>query len=439
MTSNTKKEGFVLIVLILLSSIASYALQDADEKTALEAISQAQLIKSELEFLGLKTNYIRDKLIEAQKEYDGQDVSKLVEQIFEIKNLTDRAKFVSALDTTFTQEEIQQLLNKENKIRYNYAKVLEQVKLIEERKNLTFLVMDQITLLDQKISELNIKEFNFTEIFEAQKQIKEKFDKEQIDEITPIIDDTSARIDQIQLETTRFRTFLKASQQNMISFVKRNKFGVTFAMLVLFILIWIAYNETIIIILKRKIEDYKTEQEVLKDLIKKAQKDYYQEGSVTKSIYEIKNQKYEEKQLQIKEQLPVLETNLEERIEGRYYLHLVRAWDAFIVFLDKILEKTKMNRKYLYARKVHKLKVFRKTEDLSEEELEKLKESLGGKLASVPRKELAKKEQLKEKPRPKIKFSLSKFKLPKINFFRRKEDLEPEELERLNKMLAKRK
>ncbi|MEK6857114.1 MAG: hypothetical protein AABX39_00840 [Nanoarchaeota archaeon] len=224
-----------------------------------------------------------------------------------------------------------------------------------------------------------------------------------------------------------------------MSFVNRHKLGVSISAILLIIIAWVSYNETIIIVLKRKIEDYKTEQEVLKELIKKAQKDYYQDGSITKSIYEIKTGKYEEKQLKIKEQLPVLEINLEERIDGRYYLHLVRAWDAFIVFLDKILERTKMNRKSHYARKIHKLKVFRKSEDLNEEELEKLKESLGGKLANTQKREPTKKEITTEKPRPKIKFTLKKFKLPKLNIFRRNEDLEPEELEKLNKMLARKK
>ena len=179
--------------------------------------------------------------------------------------------------------------------------------------------MDQISLLNQTISALNTREFNFTEIFEAQKFIKEKFDKEQLDELPTILENTFVRIEQIQLETVRFRAFFKASQQNIISFIKRHPLGISITFFSLTLLGVISFNEIVIIMLRRKIEDYKTEQAVLKDLILKAQNDYFNEGKITKSMYDFKIQKYEEKQLKIKEQLPVLENNLEERENKKYY------------------------------------------------------------------------------------------------------------------------
>jgi len=292
---------------------------EVNESTALQAIEKARKIKEELMVLNLKTNYVNDQLIEAQKAFDGQNVTGLVNQIYSIKNETERKIFVTALNTTFTPEEIKQLLAKSTKIRYDYTKILIHIHLIDQRKNLTFEVMDQISLLNQTISALNTREFNFTEIFEAQKFIKEKFDKEQLDELPTILENTFVRIEQIQLETVRFRAFFKASQQNIISFIKRHPLGISITFFSLTLLGVISFNEIVIIMLRRKIEDYKTEQAVLKDLILKAQNDYFNEGKITKSMYDFKIQKYEEKQLKIKEQLPVLENNLEERENKKYY------------------------------------------------------------------------------------------------------------------------
>ena len=95
--------------------------QEVEEKNALESLAKAKAIKEELELVSLKTNYVNDQLIEAQKAYDGQNVSMLVDQIFSIKNETEREFFTSSLKTTFTPEEIDQLLNHAEKIRYNYS------------------------------------------------------------------------------------------------------------------------------------------------------------------------------------------------------------------------------------------------------------------------------------------------------------------------------
>lgn len=291
------------------------------EKDAKKTIDESEAIKQELTTIGLPTQYITDHLIEAKKAFEGQNTTKLAEQIYAITNLTQRQKFVNALNTTFTQEEIQQLLAKQQKIRYNYTKTINYAEQIKHRKKLTYDILDAIAILDQKIYELKRTQFNISEITTTRALIQTKFEKEQLNELPELISRTTARTEELQIEQTRLRTFIQASQQNIIGFAKKHPFGIITTLLLMTIISFITLNETRIIMLQRKISDAKTEQKVIQELKKKTQEQYYQEGETSKTMYDIKMQNYNDKELQIKQQLPVFEKNLRDVVGRRkYYL-----------------------------------------------------------------------------------------------------------------------
>lgn len=294
------------------------------EKDATTALLTVERIKQELTILKLPTQYINDHLIEARKAFEGQNVTKLVEQIYNIKNLTQRQTFVDALNTTFSSEEIKLILDKQPKIRYNYTKTLLYVKRIEQRRTLTFAVLDSITILDQKIEDIKRTDFNITEILNAHSLITTKFNKEQLDELPLLIDHTLNRAEQLQIEQTRLRTFIRASQQNIIGFVKRHPIGITLAIIILTITSFVVWNEIRIIALQRKISNTKIEQNVLKELEQKTQQAYFQEGSTSKTMYDIKMRNYHDKELTIKQQLPVFDKNLHEALRKRKYYAALR-------------------------------------------------------------------------------------------------------------------
>lgn len=295
------------------------------EQDAKTALTQAEAIKQELTTIKLPTKYIQDHIIEARKAFDGQNTTKLVEQIYSITNLTERKKFVDALNTTFTTEEIKQLLDKQTKIRYNYTKTNHYTRAIEQRKKLTYNVLDAISILDQKINDLKKTTFNLTDIITTRTLIQTKFEKEQLDELPALIDRTITRTEELQIEQTRLRTFIRASQQNITGFAKRHPLGITITLIILAIITFIAWNEISIIILQRKISDAKIEQNVIEELKKKTQQTYYQEGSTSKSMYDIKMQNYHDKELTTKQQLPVFEKNLHDAMRKRkYYLEIKR-------------------------------------------------------------------------------------------------------------------
>jgi DNA-directed RNA polymerase subunit N (RpoN/RPB10) len=64
--------------------------------------------------------------------------------------------------------------------------------------------------------------------------------------------------------------------------------------------------------LKKRIQDNEIEEEVLDDLMKKAQKDYFSKGTITKSTYEIKIVQYKKRIAEIKRENPVLEAKLQK-------------------------------------------------------------------------------------------------------------------------------
>lgn len=290
------------------------------EAMAEEALLKANKTILELKVLNFSTQYMLDAYLEAKKAFDGKNVAELSEKIKSIKNETEKQAFLNALNTTFTSEEIKRLAAGDEKIRENYTRTLIYTSLIEQRKELTFEINDEITLLEEVLSGLNRTEYNFTEVDLMHAEIKEKFEKEQLDEIKPIIEEAYRKIEEVQLESARLRAFFKAARQNIGSFIKRHWLAIIITSVILSFIAWITYNEVMITILRKRISDMRIEQNVLKDLTKKIQKNYFGEGSIPKSVYEIRKLKYEERNLQIKEQLPVVEANLEKKENKRFYL-----------------------------------------------------------------------------------------------------------------------
>jgi len=75
-----------------------------------------------------------------------------------------------------------------------------------------------------------------------------------------------------------------------------------------------------ITILRRSIRDMKVEQDVLQDLMKKAQSDYYAKSHITKHTFEIKTSQYQKRMSELKQKLPVVESRLEKRLKYRRFL-----------------------------------------------------------------------------------------------------------------------
>ena len=65
-------------------------------------------------------------------------------------------------------------------------------------------------------------------------------------------------------------------------------------------------------VLNKRIKDMNVEKDVLTELMKKAQSDYYSKGIIPKQTYEIKLSKYKERMQQIKQELPVVESRLDK-------------------------------------------------------------------------------------------------------------------------------
>jgi hypothetical protein len=75
-----------------------------------------------------------------------------------------------------------------------------------------------------------------------------------------------------------------------------------------------------IAMLRRKIKDMGVEKDILEELMKKAQSDYFAKGDITKQTFEIKMAKFKEKLTEIKQKLPVAEVLLEKRLKSKRIL-----------------------------------------------------------------------------------------------------------------------
>src|SRR3990167_3677688 len=72
-----------------------------------------------------------------------------------------------------------------------------------------------------------------------------------------------------------------------------------------------------LILLRRRINHLMIEQEVLSGIMKKAQKEYYQDKKITKSMYTMKMELYSSRIEEIKAILPVLQKELQKKKKER--------------------------------------------------------------------------------------------------------------------------
>lgn len=269
MKSVKRKGLFSFILLIIFMSYMSsvYGQEVVGNRTsALEAIEAAELHITEMQELGFSVMYANDTLNEAR--------------------------------ILFSQES------------HMAAELMAgQVAVIKQK------AIDLDRLIDgveEKIYEASTRGINVSPAMELFDKALEAFKIEDYTGAEEFITQASNKIDEIETETALARALEKSKGINIIEFISKYWWAVISSVALLSVVLFFAYKKLEVSRTVGKLKSLEREKESIQNLIKETQKRYFKYKTISKDEYDIAMDKYEERLIRIKKDIPTLLRKLKE-------------------------------------------------------------------------------------------------------------------------------
>lgn len=276
----------VLAALVLISAFSSdcFAISkvknlSAEANETKIAIENAKLDIEEMIEAGFNVSRVNDTIIEAEQLYEAQ---------LALEEKTGKA---------------------------NYYTILEKIKTVSEVKKLAFLVFDELKALETSMNEkiAITLDANFSEATALFEQAKKEFYDERYEQCPELIEKAYKKATEAEAAASRLRAFYRATTATIGNFFKRNWKIIVSAAVIILVAYLILRNRFTILKIKRKIKKLELEKQVLYDLVKKAQKEYFELGKLSETNYRVKTKKFAELIRDIDRQIPLLKEELVKR------------------------------------------------------------------------------------------------------------------------------
>jgi len=281
--------------------------ENITQEIALDAILQAENDMKDLEEEGFGVVWFNDTLIEAKKYFEGQDYNLLLEDIESIEDQDRREKALELLS------EAQRTIG----VEVDYTKVLELTKSIDERKKRALEIKDLIRAMELRIEEFKLQGVDVSSAEEILVSAVTEFDNERYEDSEQILGTIDKNLIDISAESTITKTIYRAGKENIFVFLKEHYKPILLLFGSLLIIAILLYNRVMMSVLRRRIRDMKVEKEILVELMKKSQTDYFARGEITKKTYEVKLSMFKKRFAELKQKLPISEALLEKRLKSK--------------------------------------------------------------------------------------------------------------------------
>jgi len=261
------------------------------EGNALDLINSSQRIIEEMKEYNFSVNYMNDELLEAKR-------------VFEMAKYADVLRENNASPSEISEARRALQLIDWKKI--TYADVLIHTNNIENRSQKAFIIFDSITAAEIRIN--NYREEK-VDVGEAEKLLEEariSFNEERYEDSEILLEKITENLELKKTETATLNV-LKTGTKN---FIQRYWIYMLIFVSLFSILGFFLYKKITENLLKKKIDKMNIERDILTDLIKKIQLQRYKDKTISSSVYNIKMEKYQKRLNEIKEVLPVLESQL---------------------------------------------------------------------------------------------------------------------------------
>ncbi len=191
-----------------------------------------------------------------------------------------------------------------------YSTVAEKTSLISERKIQAYNISDSLSALNFGVEELEGYGLNTSEIRSLLNRSKIAFQQERYEEADQLIRQAYTKLTDVRAEATLVQVRIRVLRENLISFVGDNQTNITVGGFAVAVIAYVISSRIMAARTKTRIRGLKAEKSVLKSLMKKAQYEHFQAGTLGKESYEIKMNKYEERAREIKELVSVLKSRI---------------------------------------------------------------------------------------------------------------------------------
>ncbi|MDP2673238.1 MAG: hypothetical protein Q8O84_05485, partial [Nanoarchaeota archaeon] len=229
-------------------------------------------------------------------------MGELIEAGFNINRVNDTLEVASVLYT-----------GQSSKLRVkdsDFSFVLTYCQEIKDIRETAYIARDEFSALLRFYGE--VFEENVSVIYEMIAEIENEFESERYEKVSPLIEKTYEKISQVQAEQTALRAFYEGTTKGLKRFFERNWISVLIFMGVAFILFLIYRKTALVWIINRKIQGLELRKEKILDIIRDAQREYFQDGKMSEGIFNIKTKTLAELIRDIDRQIPMLRERLAE-------------------------------------------------------------------------------------------------------------------------------
>lgn len=194
----------------------------------------------------------------------------------------------------------------------DYALIMEKTSEIKEVSKKAYDVNDELSALKLK---LDSETGDMTEAYALFETAKQEFYDERYEISLEKIEEVYSKISELQALQTKLKAIADAGKGLFFRVFVDHWLGWTIFIIVLSLLIIILQRPVRTWIINRKMDDLKFERDILKGLIQKTQKEYFELGNVPESVYSIRTKKFGELIRDINRRIPLLEEK-KEQVKG---------------------------------------------------------------------------------------------------------------------------
>lgn len=198
----------------------------------------------------------------------------------------------------------------------DFSYILPYCSDIENIKDEAYLARDDLYSVKKFYNDVNRSGVDMSQADKLIAGIEKEIADERYEQAREEIPEVNSKIVEIQASATTVNLFYRTTTRGIGIFVKNNWIYIL-AVLVFLSVFFVVYKTRISrYLVLRKINRLEEEKKVLKNLIQKIQKDYFEKGDIPEVSYHIKIKQFSEMIRDIDRQIPLLQEQL-VRIIGR--------------------------------------------------------------------------------------------------------------------------
>jgi protein-disulfide isomerase-like protein with CxxC motif len=207
-----------------------------------------------------------------------------------------------------------QIAREKKNLSFDYQPIIDSCNNIEKIKNFAYNAKDELFVLNKEY--LNFQEkikgfdVNTTEVEILMRNINQSMSDERYENVIEQIPIISNKIAEVQASATTVNLFYKTASRGIKQIIIDNLYTiiVIFVILITLLIVYRLYLRRKI--MENQIKKLEVEKKALQEMIKRIQKEYFEEGKMAEGEYNIRTKKFAELIRDIERKIPLLKEEI---------------------------------------------------------------------------------------------------------------------------------